>query len=138
MVPFEETGGGAAMSIYMEMAFHKGFLKKLNAIAEIFAAYGIYEDLEDLALSEQLAVIAEAFAEFGRYKDLEDLAFSPSGIEPIGYARKLCRRSSVLEMLFGASKRNRIRQYALRYVPCAHAACGVMISKKGRLVRRKR
>lgn len=97
----------------------------------------IYEAL-DKEFSEKLAAIAEAFAEFGSFKDLEDLAFSPSGFEPIGYARKLCRRSSVLEMLFGASERYRSRQYALKYVPCAHAACGVMISKKGRLVRRKR
>lgn len=58
--------------------------------------------------------------------------------EPIEYARKNDRKNIAAEIIRSISARCRAKLYRLRFSPCRHMAGGVMIRKKGRLVRRKR
>lgn len=54
------------------------------------------------------------------------------------YVRKRENGNVLAELFRGLSERYRARCYQLRFSPCQHRAGGVMIKKKGRLVRRKR
>ena len=56
---------------------------------------------------------------------------------PVWFARELRRKEDILK-LYGRKEVYRAGQFARRHYPCAHAACGVMISKGGRFVRRKK
>ena len=56
---------------------------------------------------------------------------------PVWFARELRRKEDILK-LYGREEVYRAGQFARRHYPCAHAACGVMISKGGRFVRRKK
>lgn len=56
---------------------------------------------------------------------------------PVWFARELRRKEDILK-LYGMEEVYRAGQFARRHYPCAHAACGVMISKGGRFVRRKK
>ena len=56
---------------------------------------------------------------------------------PVWFARELHRKEDILS-LYGRKEVYRAGQFARRHYPCAHAACGVMISKGGRFVRRKK
>ena len=56
---------------------------------------------------------------------------------PVWFARELHRKEDILK-LYGRKEVYRAGQFTRRHYPCAHAACGVMISKGGRFVRRKK
>ncbi len=63
---------------------------------------------------------------------------APCFFPPIEYARKSDRKNIAAEVFRSISARCRAKLYRLRFSPCWHMAGGVMIRKKGRLVRRKR
>ena len=63
---------------------------------------------------------------------------APCFFPPIEYARKRTGKNIAAEMLRSICARCRAKLYRLRFSPCQHRAGGVMIRKKGRLVRRKR
>lgn len=57
---------------------------------------------------------------------------------PLVYARELCGKAHALRAIYGRDEIYRGRQYARRHFPCDHSASGVMISRHGRFVRRKK
>lgn len=73
------------------------------------------------------------------FRDLRRLADeAPCSAPPIEYARAKDNGNVLAELLRGISARYRAKLYRLRFSPCCHIACGVIVRKKGRLVRRKR
>lgn len=80
---------------------------------------------------------------FGSLDDIfrklrELISEAPCCFPPVEYARIRSSGSILAEVFRGLSARYRARCYRLRFSPCQHRAGGVMIRKKGRLVRRKR
>lgn len=112
------------------MNIFKAIIEKLisGAIPESF------EDFMDCVenVTRPLNEILEALAEF------EKIAVNPCFASPVEYARIRSNGSILAEVFRGLSARYRARCYRLRFSPCQHRAGGVMIRKKGRLVRRKR
>ncbi|MCI7499048.1 MAG: hypothetical protein PUH30_09465 [Oscillospiraceae bacterium] len=73
------------------------------------------------------------------FRDLRRLADeAPCSAPPIEYARAKDNGKVIADLFRGISARYRAKMYRLRFSPCCHKAGGVMIRKKGRLVRRKR
>ncbi len=73
------------------------------------------------------------------FRDLRRLADeAPCSAPPIEYARAKDNGNILAELFRGISARYRAKMYRLRFSPCCHIACGVIVKKKGRLVRRKR
>lgn len=102
---------------------------------------GIFSEFIDKIaeyFEEQMKRAAEALAAFAEYRELEDMGIIPCYSSPIEYARRRENRNTLADMFRGQSARYRARLYRLRFSPCCHRAGGVMIRKKGRLVRRKR
>ncbi len=82
-------------------------------------------------------------APFGSLNDIfrklrKLISEAPCRFPPVEYARIRSNGSILAEVFRGLSARYRARCYRLRFSPCQHRAGGVMIKKKGRLVRRKR
>lgn len=98
----------------------------------------IIEKLFGEVFFDKMEELAEAFAELGRlaYVDIDKII--PYSTSPIEYARRRDNGNILAEKFRGLSARYRAKLYQLRFIPCCHRACGVMIRKKGRLVRRKR
>mgnify|MGYP004460394503 FL=1 len=102
-----------------------------KAIIEKLISGAMPENFEDYA-ERPLNEILESLAE------LEKIAVNPCFASPVEYARIRSNGSILAEVFRGLSARYRARCYRLRFSPCQHRAGGVMIRKKGRLVRRKR
>lgn len=102
-----------------------------KAIIEKLISGAMPENFEDYA-ERPLKEILESLAE------LEKNAVNPCFASPVEYARIRSNGSILAEVFRGLSARYRARCYRLRFSPCQHRAGGVMIRKKGRLVRRKR
>lgn len=98
----------------------------------------IIEKLFGEVFFDKMEELAEAFAELGRLADIDYEYIFPCGFSPIEYARRHDNRNILAEMFRGLSARYRAKLYRLRFSPCCHIACGVIVRKKGRLVRRKR
>ena len=105
----------------------------MSILSAIFEKLCSGEILSDLV--EVLEELRKSFPEFGR---LADIAVVPCNCSPIEYARRRDNGNILAEMFRGLPERYRAKLYQLRFIPCCHRAGGVMIRKKGRLVRRKR
>ena len=88
-----------------------------------------------IEFAERISNAAENLREL---EQLAEIAIYPVGYTPIEYARQLQSRDYIQNVIYSLADRNRCSQYECRYIPCSHASCGVMIWKKGRVVRRKR
>ena len=110
-----------------------GRTAEMSILSAIFLKLYSGEILSDLA--EVLEGLRKDFADLER---LADCAVIPCSSSPIEYARRRDNRNILAERFRGLSARYRAKMYRLRFSPCCHKAGGVMIRKKGRLVRRKR
>ena len=104
----------------MERDFDYGMVA--DAIAEVLS----------LALEAAIALVEDIGT---YYAEVEEVAEYGS---PLAYARELWGKSHALRVIYGRNEILRGRRYAHRYFPCAHYASGVMVSKGGRFVRRKK
>lgn len=102
----------------------------LRAVLEKLCSVEILSDLAEI-----LEELRKSYADLGR---MGDIAIISCGGSPIEYARRREKRNIISEMLRGLSARYRAKLYCIRFSPCCHEAGGVMIWKKGRIVRRKR
>ena len=90
-----------------------------------------FDDL--MYLIDPFRRLADIFRDLRRLTDE-----APCSAPPIEYARAKDNGNILAELFRGISARYRAKMYRLRFSPCCHKAGGVMIRKKGRLVRRKR
>ncbi len=90
-----------------------------------------FDDL--MYLTDPFRKLADIFRDLRRLADE-----APCSAPPIEYARAKDIGNTLAELFRGISARYRAKMYRLRFSPCCHIACGVIVKKKGRLVRRKR
>lgn len=110
-----------------------GWKAEMSVLSAFFQRLCSGEIFSDLA--EVLEELRKNFADLER---LADTAVIPCSSSPIEYSRRRENRNFIAELFRALSARYRAKLYRLRFSPCCHIACGVIVRKKGRLVRRKR